>query len=215
MPPPDTGGVSAGIKVFVLTIDEVLMMRIWKILSVVFATFLSATAPGSENNQQAWEALRDGRAVLMLRHALAPGTGDPADFELYDCSTQRNLNDTGREQARAWKPFLAEHGVNEARVFSSQWCRCMDTAREMAMGEVIEWPSLNSFFRNRGDGPTQTRQTITLVNQLEEGAPVILVSHQVNITGLTGIFPSSNEGVIIALPLSEAPRVLARVSPGR
>ena len=57
MPPPDTGGVSAGIKVFALTIDEVLMMRIWKILSVVFATFLSATAPGSENNQKAWEAL--------------------------------------------------------------------------------------------------------------------------------------------------------------
>ncbi|WP_375192952.1 histidine phosphatase family protein [Marinobacter sp.] len=215
MPPPDTGGVSAGIKVFALTIDKVLMMKIWKILSVVFATLLSATAPGSENNQQAWEALRDGRAVLMLRHALAPGTGDPADFELYDCSTQRNLNDTGREQARAWKPFLAEHGVTEARVFSSQWCRCMDTAREMAMGEVTEWPSLNSFFRNRGDGPTQTRQTITLVNQLEEGAPVILVSHQVNITALTGIFPSSNEGVIISLPLSEEPTILARVSPGR
>ncbi len=215
MPPPDTGGVSAGIKVFALTIDKVLMMRIWKILSVVFATFLSATAPGSENNQQAWEALRDGRAVLMLRHALAPGTGDPADFELYDCSTQRNLNDTGREQARAWKPFLAEHGVTEARVFSSQWCRCMDTAREIAMGEVIEWPSLNSFFRNRGDGPAQTRQTIALVNQLDSGAPVILVSHQVNITALTGIFPSSNEGVIISLPLSEEPTILARVSPGR
>lgn len=215
MPPPDTGGVSAGIKVFALTIDEVLMMRIWKILSVVFATFLSATAPGSENNQQAWEALRDGQAVLMLRHALAPGTGDPADFELYDCSTQRNLNDTGREQARAWKPFLAEHGITEARVFSSQWCRCMDTAREMAMGEVIEWPSLNSFFRNRGDGPAQTQQTIALVNQMDSGAPVILVSHQVNITALTGIFPSSNEGVIIGLPLSEEPTILARVSPGR
>lgn len=215
MPPPDTGGVSAGIKVFALTIDEVLMMRIWKILSVVFATFLSATTLGSESNQQAWEALKDGRAVLMLRHALAPGTGDPADFELYDCSTQRNLNDTGREQARAWKPFLAEHGVTEARVFSSQWCRCMDTAREMAMGEVIEWPSLNSFFRNRGDGPAQIRQTIALVNQMDSGAPVILVSHQVNITALTGIFPSSNEGVIISLPLSEEPTILARVSPGR
>lgn len=215
MPPPDTGGVSAGIKVFALTIDEVLMMRIWKILSVVFATLLSATTLGSESNQQAWEALKDGRAVLMLRHALAPGTGDPADFELYDCSTQRNLNDTGREQARAWKPFLAEHGVTEARVFSSQWCRCMDTAREMAMGEVIEWPSLNSFFRNRGDGPAQIRQTIALVNQMDSGAPVILVSHQVNITALTGIFPSSNEGVIISLPLSEEPTILARVSPGR
>ncbi|WP_228715536.1 MULTISPECIES: histidine phosphatase family protein [Marinobacter] len=163
----------------------------------------------------AWTALREGRAVLMMRHALAPGTGDPSGFDLEDCSTQRNLNSVGREQARSWGPFLASRGITEARVFSSQWCRCMDTAREMDMGEVTEWPALNSFFRNRGDGDTQTRQTIALVNELEPGASVILVSHQVNVTALTGVFPASNEGVILALPLSENPTVLARVSPGR
>ena len=189
---------------------------IFRILfSGLLALLVSLPAVAADNNEEAWDALREGRAVLMLRHALAPGTGDPGNFDINDCSTQRNLNDVGREQARAWKPFLADHGITEARVFSSQWCRCMDTATGMDMGEVTEWPSLNSFFRNRGDGPTQTRQTITLVNQLEEGAPVIMVSHQVNITSLTGIFPSSNEGAIIALPLSEDPTVLARVSPGR
>lgn len=177
-------------------------------------TFLSSSALQASESE-AWEALRDGRAVLMLRHALAPGTGDPANFDVYDCSTQRNLNETGREQAQAWKPFLADHGITQARVFSSQWCRCMDTATGMDMGEVTEWPSLNSFFRNRGNGPAQTRQTIALVNGLDEGAPVILVSHQVNTTALTGVYPSSNEGVIIGLPLSEDPTVLARVSPGR
>lgn len=83
----------------------------------------------------------------------------------------------------------------------------------MNLGKVTEWPPLNSFFRNRGDGPAQTRQTIKQVNGLEDGAPVILVSHQVNITALAGIFPASNEGVILALPLSEKPRVLARVTP--
>jgi len=185
------------------------------LFSGLLALLFSLPAVAADNNEKAWDALRDGRAVLMLRHALAPGTGDPGNFDINDCSTQRNLNDRGREQARAWKPFLAEHGINEARVFSSQWCRCMDTATGMDMGEVTEWPSLNSFFRNRGDGPTQTRQTITLVNQLGEGAPVIMVSHQVNVTALADIFPSSNEGVIIALPLSETPTVLARVSPGR
>lgn len=149
----------------------------------------------------------------MMRHALAPGTGDPSNFQVDDCSTQRNLNETGREQARAWKPFLAEHGITEARVFSSQWCRCMDTATEMDMGEVTEWTSLNSFFRNRSKEPKQTRETIEQVNALEDGAPVILVSHQVNTTALTGIFPSSNEGVILALPLSDSPEILARVSP--
>ncbi|MDI9246066.1 histidine phosphatase family protein [Marinobacter sp. CHS3-4] len=161
----------------------------------------------------AWEALRNGDAILMMRHALAPGTGDPANFELGDCSTQRNLNETGHEQAQAWKPFLAEHGITEARVFSSQWCRCMDTARGMSMGPVEPMPSLNSFFRDRSRASEQTRQTITNVNALGGGAPVILVSHQVNTTALTGIFPSSNEGVILALPLSDSPEILARVSP--
>lgn len=185
------------------------------LLPGLLALMLAFSSHATDANKEAWDALRDGRAVLMLRHALAPGTGDPANFDIDDCSTQRNLNETGREQARAWKPFLAEHGITEARVFSSQWCRCMDTATGMDMGPVTEWPSLNSFFRNRGDGPAQTRQTIALVNQLEAGAPVILVSHQVNTTALTGIFPASNEGVILALPLTESPTILARVSPGR
>lgn len=173
--------------------------------------FFAGTAHADES--EAWEALREGRAVLMLRHALAPGTGDPASFKVDDCSTQRNLNNTGREQARAWKPYLAEHGIERARVFSSQWCRCMDTATGMDMGEVTEWPSLNSFFQNRDKADMQTKQTIAIVNDMEPGPPVVLVSHQVNITALTGIYPSSNEGVVIALPLSDNPTILARVSP--
>nr|WP_113861101.1 histidine phosphatase family protein [Marinobacter pelagius] len=187
-------------------------------LSMVLSTLallLPLQVLASDENAEAWEALREGRAILILRHALAPGTGDPANFDLNDCSTQRNLNEAGREQARAWKPFLAEHGIVEARVFTSQWCRCRDTATEMNVGEVTEWPSLNSFFQGRGDGATQTRQTIALANELEPGLPVVMVSHQVNITRLAGIYPSSNEGVILALPLSEDPTVLARVAPGR
>ncbi|WP_297796133.1 histidine phosphatase family protein [uncultured Marinobacter sp.] len=184
------------------------------VVGFLFAIFISTPLMADAHNHDAWEALRDGRAVLMLRHALAPGTGDPDNFDLEDCSTQRNLNEQGREQARAWKPFLEMQGIRQARVFSSQWCRCKETAREMAMGEVTEWPALNSFFANRGEGRLATRQTIALVNDLDEGAPVILVSHQVNITRLTGVYPASNEGVIIALPLSRNPVVLARVSPG-
>lgn len=180
-------------------------------LALAAALVASGTAQADES--EAWEALREGRAVLMLRHALAPGTGDPGNFKVDDCSTQRNLNDTGREQARSWKPFLEAHGITEARVFSSQWCRCLDTAREMDVGPVEEMMSLNSFFRNRGNGQMQTKQTIAIVNELEPGPPVVLVSHQVNVTALAEVYPSSNEGVVIALPLSENPTVLARVSP--
>ncbi len=192
-------------------------MKMLRVSTVFFALVLglglASAGTVHADESEAWEALREGRAVLMLRHALAPGTGDPANFEVDDCSTQRNLNDTGREQARAWKPFLAEHGIEEARVFSSQWCRCLETAREMDVGPVEEMTSLNSFFRNRGDGQMQTEQTIAIVNELEPGPPVVLVSHQVNVTALTDVFPSSNEGVVIALPLSENPTVLAWVSP--
>lgn len=182
-------------------------------IATLLVLIMAGTAHASD--QEAWEALREGRAVLMLRHALAPGTGDPGTFDLDDCTTQRNLNERGREQARAWKPFLEKRGIAAARVFSSQWCRSLDTARGMDLGEVTEWPVLNSFWQGRGNGETQTAQLIVLVNRLEAGAPVVLVSHQVNVTKLTGIFPSSNEGVIIALPLSENPTVLARVSPDR
>lgn len=195
-----------------------LIMKIARSISATILVTVLALAPVAANaaeadELEAWEALRTGEAVLMLRHALAPGTGDPAGFDLDDCSTQRNLKEEGRRQARAWHRLLEEREIDEARMFSSQWCRCLETAREMAMGEVTEWPMLNSFFRNRQDGPDQTRQTIDRVNRMKTGAPVIMVSHQVNITALAGIFPASNEGLIIALPLSEDPTVLARVAP--
>lgn len=174
---------------------------------------LLVAAPPLAAEEQAWSAVREGRAVLMLRHALAPGTGDPDNFDLDDCATQRNLSDRGRAQAGAWKGLLAEHGIDDARIFTSQWCRSRDTAHAMDVGEVTEWPPLNSFFAGRGDGDQQTRETISRVNALQPGLPVILVSHQVNITRLAGVYPESNEGVIIALPLTTNPDVLARVSP--
>lgn len=169
--------------------------------------------PAVADQAEAWQALREGRAVLMLRHALAPGTGDPSGFDLDDCSTQRDLNARGREQARAWQGLLAHHGIDKARVYTSQWCRCRHTAEEMGIGPVTEWPPLNSFYGGQGDGEQQTRQTIAAVNALKEGLPVVLVSHQVNITRLSGVYPSSNEGVILSLPLSESPTVFARVTP--
>ncbi|EBA01110.1 histidine phosphatase family protein [Marinobacter sp. ELB17] len=190
-----------------------LLMRCLLITTVLALTSGPAAADATFDENVAWQALKEGKALLVLRHALAPGFGDPESFQLKDCSTQRNLSAEGRRQAQAWKPFLAAQGINEARVFSSQWCRCLDTASGMAIGPVTEWSSLNSFFQGRGDRRLQTQQTIKQVNEMPPGKPVIMVSHQVNITALTGVYPSSNEGVIISLPLSENPRVLARVSP--
>lgn len=185
-----------------------------RVLLGSFSLVLPLLVSANDGNANAWQALKDGEAILILRHALAPGTGDPANFTLNDCSSQRNLNEVGREQARSWKPFLAEHGIEQARVYTSQWCRTRDTASEMDVGAVSDMPSLNSFFQNRGDRLAQTRETVEQVNALGPGLPVVLVSHQVNITALAGIYPSSNEGVILALPLSDEPSVLARITPG-
>ena len=184
-----------------------------RLLIVALCTLLLVSQTSADDETQAWEALREGKAVLLLRHALAPGTGDPANFTLSDCSTQRNLSDRGREQAAAWKPFLAKQGINQAQVYTSQWCRSRDTALGMNMGVVTEWPALNSFFQDRSQRSAQTLETIALVNSLDPKPPVIMVSHQVNITALTGVFPASNEGLILALPLSERSELLARVTP--
>ena len=181
--------------------------------TLVLASGPTAAADATADKHVAWQALKEGKALLVLRHALAPGFGDPESFQLKDCSTQRNLNAEGRRQARAWKPFLAARGIKQARVFSSQWCRCLDTANGMNIGTVTQWPSLNSFFQGRGNSGLQTRQTLEQVNAMASGKPIIMVSHQVNITALAGVYSSSNEGVILSLPLSENPRVLARVSP--
>ncbi|MCL1477328.1 histidine phosphatase family protein [Marinobacter sp. M3C] len=189
------------------------LIRCLLVTAMLALTSGPAAAGATPDENAAWQALKEGKALLVLRHALAPGFGDPESFQLEDCSTQRNLNAEGRRQARAWKPFLAARGINEARVFSSQWCRCLDTANGMDTGSVTEWPSLNSFFLGRGDGRLQTQQTVKQVNEMPPGKPVIMVSHQVNITALADVYPSSNEGVIISLPLSENPKVLARVSP--
>lgn len=163
----------------------------------------------------AWQALRDGEAVLILRHALAPGVGDPDNFDIDDCNTQRNLNDVGRWQARNWGDFMERHGIREALVFTSAWCRCRDTAELMNVGSVSVMHSLNSFFGGQGDRAEQTRQTVKNVNELPFGKPIVLVSHQVNISALTDAYTRSGEGLILALPLDEDNQVLARVMPDK
>lgn len=159
----------------------------------------------------AWQAVREGRALLLLRHATAPGTGDPANFRLDQCDTQRNLDAQGRAEARRWGELLARQGIETPRLLSSRWCRALDTATGMLRGPVQPFPALDSFFGEPADGTAQTDELIRMINQLPGGAPLVLISHQVNITALTGIFPASGEGLILALPLRRNAQPLARI----
>lgn len=177
----------------------------------LFCCWLLLLSTAAIADDAAWQAWLEGKAVLMLRHALAPGTGDPAGFQLQDCQTQRNLNEQGRQQAKAWGQKLRQQYSGDIRLYSSQWCRCLETAQLMAIAPVQPLPALNSFFAGRGDGQQQTQALLDYFAKASE-MPLVLVSHQVNFTALTGIFPQSAAGAILALPLTQPATVLASVS---
>ena len=158
------------------------------------------------------ELAKPGR-VLMLRHAEAPGVGDPPGFRLDDCDTQRNLDDSGRQQARALGSRLANAGVTAARVYSSQWCRCLETARLLQLGTVTGLPALNSFFER----PQERAATIAALRSFlaslpADGPPVVLVTHQFTINAFTSAGTPSGGGSIFQLDGTGNPRWLGSLS---
>lgn len=134
--------------------------------------------------------------VALMRHALAPGTGDPPEFELGDCTTQRNLDSRGRAQATRIGEAIRAADVTFDHVWTSQWCRARDTAELLQLGNVVEVPPLNSFFAGRGDRAAQTDAIMGRIKTLPRDARVLLVTHQVNITALSGARPGSGEIVV-------------------
>ncbi len=143
-----------------------------------------------------WDALRQPGAVALMRHALAPGIGDPSAFRLDDCATQRNLNGQGRAQARRIGTALRDHDIAFSKIWTSGWCRAVDTATLMDMGQVEVWPPLHSFFAGRGSRSDQTRDVLAALAARPDDRPVLLVTHQVNITALTGETLASGEIIV-------------------
>ncbi|WP_353248766.1 histidine phosphatase family protein [Salinisphaera sp. T31B1] len=158
-----------------------------------------------------WHRLASGEAIALMRHASAPGTGDPAGFVLDDCATQRTLSAAGRTEARAIGQRFREHGIARASVYSSQWCRCLETARLLGLGPVRPLPALNSFFEDRDKGRARTAAIEQRLAEADTGVQ-ILVTHQVNITALTGVFPASGE-IVVVRPDSHGLAVIGRIAP--
>ena len=168
------------------------------LLIVVLATVLCRpAAQASERDAALWNALRSGDHIALLRHAIAPGNGDPPEFRLGDCQTQRNLSVQGRDQATRIGELFRAHDIQGAQIFSSQWCRCLETARLLGLGPVEERPFLNSFFNDYARREPQTRMLREWLDQQALSEPIVLVTHQVNITALTGVYPGSGELVIV------------------
>lgn len=177
--------------VFLATIAVYAALVAWGLNAVLAAEPVTGAA--------ALQRLAEPRTHAILRHAIAPGTGDPANFTLGDCTTQRNLDDRGRAQAEAIGAAIRATGIRIHRVLTSQWCRSAETARLLGLGAVIEEPALNSFFADRSTRDVQTEATRALLAALPASETAVLVSHQVNITALTGIYPRSGEVVVIAI----------------
>jgi phosphohistidine phosphatase SixA len=146
-----------------------------------------------------WPALHAGGVAILLRHAQTePGLGDPPGFRIGDCSTQRNLSPEGRRQAERIGASLAAQRIRVDRVLSSQWCRCLDTARLAFPGVTVESdPALNSFFDDRSSEPRQTREVRAKIAAIRAPANVAFVTHHVNILALTGMAVGSGEAVLV------------------
>ena len=143
------------------------------------------------------KAVKAAGHVIFLRHAHAPGFGDPPDFAVEDCSKQRNLDAAGRDQARAIGAAFRRAGLVRARVLSSPWCRCLDTARLLDIGPVEVFAGLGSFFQGLvGRDETLEKLERYLDQVPPEAAPPVLVTHYVVISTVTGITAPAGGAVL-------------------
>ena len=171
------------------------MNTVFYVALLAIALLLGSVGVGSAD--KLWSTLKSDNHLVLIRHALAPGFGDPDYFDVEDCKTQRNLSYQGRSQSRKIGDLFRLNGITRAVVYSSQWCRCMETAKLLALGEVSILPSLNSFFENFSRENLQTKQTMDWIKNAPLDIPTVLVSHQVNISALTGYSPTSGEIIFL------------------
>jgi phosphohistidine phosphatase SixA len=191
-------------------------MRWLKIFRISFLGLMALFVLNAHADQgDLIEQMKSGGHILMIRHAYAPGTGDPAHFKIGDCATQRNLDNRGRIQARAIGEWLRSKGIKNANVYSSQWCRCLETATLLDLGPVAELPALNSFYdfpQDREPNITALRSFIS--NLAANGKLIIWVTHFVTILEITEEGVSSGEGVVLKLKGEGTYDVLDRLNFG-
>ncbi len=160
--------------------------------------------------------MTDGQHILLMRHADAPGFSDPAGHRLDQCSTQRNLGEFGKKQAERTGQWLSQQGIESAKVFSSPWCRCIDTATLLKKGSVTIDPALGSFFENMGQANQKTEALRQLVQKSLKQfpkTPIIMVSHHVNIEAFTGVVLGSGDMVLVKIGPNGKP-ISHQVLPG-
>jgi broad specificity phosphatase PhoE len=184
------------------------------------AAALPGAALANTGEREFWRRAQAGGCVMLMRHAATEsGIGDPPEFRLGDCSTQRNLSVEGRAFSVELGRRMAAQGVRLDAVLSSAWCRCVDTARwafdahPQLNARSTVWPALNSFFQGQGDESTQTAAVLA---RLRTTSPrnTLLVTHQVNISALTGQGTAMGEVLLCRWPTqAQRLQVLASLRP--
>ncbi len=186
----------------------------WLIALIVVA--VGSVSPASVQAGDLFSQMQDERGlVVLMRHAIAPGGGDPAGFTLGDCSTQRQLSAQGRSQARAIGKEFTSRDIPIAGVRSSRWCRAVDTARLLGLGRVRSAPALDSVFTASGRvADMKKRQTEKIIrDHRNKSGVLILVGHQANIIDLTGIAPDSGGAVVVQADATGRIRVIGQLAP--
>jgi len=167
-----------------------------KIATVLLLVLAGTVATASELADK----LKLPNHALLMRHALAPGTGDPAGYNLADCSTQRNLDAQGRKQATRTAQWLQRQGIQQALVLSSPWCRCKDTANLLGYGSPEVEPAIGSFYEASQEAAEYTQRLQKRLAQLgptKGDKALILVTHHVNILDYMGSNVGSGDMVLV------------------
>ena len=169
-----------------------------RIRSLIFVCLLSITSffPAFANEQKVIKYLKEGGKLILIRHSEAPGTGDPAHFNLNDCKTQRNLSAEGIEQAKRLGEFFKKNNISIEKVYSSEYCRCKDTARN-AFEDFETFSGLNSTFADPSKTPIYMKKTKEFIDKLDKSKNYIFVAHHTTIEGLTSTFAGSGEMIIV------------------
>lgn len=193
-----------------------MLMAIPRVISApLIALILLAVAVAPVGaDTRSWEELRgDEGVVVLMRHALAPGGGDPPGFRLSDCRTQRNLSSAGREQARRIGQAITDSGVKVTAILASPWCRSKETATLLGVGPVVTRGYLGSTFTAPAPLSDKRRSLTRRLIESHRGKEgiVIVVGHYANIMDLTGVATDSGEALAVRLDESGEIVVLDRI----
>ena len=174
-----------------------------KIIVTILLAFFSITEIWAKDNNISLDELKKNSVnkVIFLRHALAPGNGDPPNFNVNDCSSQRNLDQVGIAQSKMIGRTFNELDIKFSKIYSSYWCRCKDTAINMEIGKFKTHMGLNSFYEKHADRETTLRKLNNLIKSFNKlDGPYLLVTHYVNILAFTGL--STSSGGMVAYDLN-------------